>query len=121
MRTLATPTSRYNIVVKRELLIALADIETFCIECSNPKCKSQIRIPVSADIHFSEFHGHKVPLEFCPACQTEWGASFRQRIEALRGALASLADRSPAISLQISADARDMESIQAASSSSMRH
>jgi hypothetical protein len=89
------------LTMRKELLISLSDIEAFCIECGT--CHSQIRVASSATI---KMDWHKLaPLEYCPACQAEFGEALKPKLQALRASIANLAGTIPTVTLQISADA----------------
>ena len=89
------------LTMKRELLIALSDIEALSIECGT--CHSQIRVTNAAPIKMT--FSKVAPMEHCPACQSEFGEAFKERLIALRTALATLAGTTPVVSLQIKTDA----------------
>ena len=92
------------IAIKKELLISLSDIESICIRCSNPKCKSQIRLSVTMEPIFPDVQDARSAVDCCVACGSDFSAMLRKRIQAMYLALRAM-DGSPSISIQVNGNA----------------
>jgi len=91
------------LAMKKELLISLSDIEAFCIQCSNPKCRSQIRLSVDTEPTFPDVHGVKSAVDCCVACGSDFSPMLRKRIQAMYAALRAM-DGAPSVSIQVKAN-----------------
>ena len=92
------------LAMKKELLISFSDIEAFCVQCSNSKCRSQIRLSVGAEPTFPDVQDVKSPVDCCVACGSDFSSMLRKRIQAMYLALRAM-EGSPSLSIQVNADA----------------
>lgn len=83
----------------KELRIDLGDLECIVIQC--PACQTQIRLGFTSQLGRS--NQAPAPLEWCPGCQTNFGSSLRNTVEALRQNIDTLKGLSASVGFQITA------------------
>ena len=90
------------LLMKKQFQVCAKDIECLCIQCPNPSCKTQIRIPSTVKPIFPDVQGVKSPLEQCVTCGTEFGPGVKHRILAIQQVISDTS--SPEISFQVASE-----------------
>jgi hypothetical protein len=66
------------IYMRKELIAPLSDVEAVVVECSNPICKAQVRVPVKANL--VQRDTRIVPFKQCPVCFTDFDSTAREQV-----------------------------------------
>jgi hypothetical protein len=86
--------------MRKQLLVALSDVQCIAVEC--PNCQSEVRLQIDAQIKFTL--DKVLALEYCPICKSPYDSTLKMNVINLRDAWKALVAHSK-VSLQINDDA----------------
>jgi len=73
------------VFMRKELIASLSDLEAVIVECSNPACKAQVKVPVNLESHDLRLVG----LIECPVCRGNFDSMLRDYVRAFIASLSA--------------------------------
>ena len=83
------------------MVISLSDVEAVIVECANPVCKTQVRVPVKANL--VQCDTRILPFKQCPVCFADFDSTTREQVNIL----IQMANASKTVSILLSSDDND--------------